>query len=139
MPFLIQTRPVYKEIVATINAPVIDGEPLRIYHALNDKISRRAENEVIHVVMDIAQVSYAYRLPLELFVRIIAKIYEKWYSNRSLVLWFASNQVSLDSVRYLVQTAVVPVYVHKDIEQVYAGIEAMAGETAGFEEVETDN
>jgi|GEM_PF-5411257 len=138
MPFLVQTMPEYKEIVATIHAPVIDGEPSRIYQAMNDKISRRSENEVIHVVMDTSKVRYDQRIPLELFVRIIAKIYEKWYSKRTLILWYASNQVHLDSVHYLVQTAVVPVYIHTDLKSVSAGIAAMAGETAEFSGVESE-
>lgn len=133
MPFLVQTLPKHQEILTTVHAPIIRGEPSRIYHTLNEKIERRSENDTIHVIMNLTEVPYEKRLPIELFVKIVGKIYENWYHTRTLVLWIAADGTYTDTVGYLVQTWCLPVYIHTDMANVYSRIDAMYGETAEFD------
>jgi hypothetical protein len=133
MPFLVQTLSTHSIILASISAPVIQGEASRVYRALDDKLSRRSENETIHIVIDVSSFNYTNRFPVERFVKVISKLYEDWHYQRTLVLWLAVDGSYIDTAKYLVQTQCLPVYLRTTLSQVFKQIDATFGETGSLQ------
>ena len=129
MPFLVQTLSLHSTIVASIKTPIISDDAVRVYRALNDKIGRRAENDTIHIVMDISPFDYSRRFSPERYVKVISKIYENWHYQRTLILWIAVDPIYIDTVTYLVQKWCLPIYIRSTTGQVFDQIEAMYGDT----------
>ena len=137
MPFLVQTLALHSVIVASIKPPIISQDAVRVYRALSDKISRRAENETIHVVVDITPFDYSRRFSPERFVKVISKIYEHWHYRRTMVLWIAVDDCYKDTVTYLVQKWCLPIYIRTNTAQVFDQIEVMYGQTSTLVSKET--
>lgn len=129
MSFLVQTLPRHSVIFASIKAPVISDDAIRVYRALHDKISRRSENDTIQIVMDISPFDTNQRFSPERFVKVISKIYEHWHYRRSLVLWIAVDDCYVDTVTYLAQKWCLPIYIHNKMAQIFDGIDASYGQT----------
>ncbi len=132
MPFLVQTLALHSIIVASIKPPIISDDALRVYRALNDKIGRRAKNDTIHIVMDISPFDYSRRFSPERFVKVISKIYEHWYYQRTLVLWIAVDDIYIDTVTYLVQKWCLPIYIRRNTGQIFDQIDTMYGSDTGI-------
>ncbi|MGJ3239445.1 MAG: hypothetical protein ACFE0Q_12115 [Anaerolineae bacterium] len=129
MTYIVQTLPHSGAIILKVTAPVIAGEVTRIYHALQSKLSRRAENSMIHVIFDLTAFTEQDRFPIERYVLVLSKTYEQWYYQRTLSLWLGVDSSYEGVARYLAQTWCLPVYLHTNVESIFKGIAVMYGDT----------
>lgn len=129
MTFLVKTYPKYAVIVANIAPPAIKDEPQRIYRALELKLSRRGDHETINIVMDLTAFDRDDKAPINHYVAIFATLYEKWHSQRTIILWISVDKAYSDIVKYLIQTLCIPVYIRPTLEQAMVQIYKTYGKT----------
>ncbi|MGB7337313.1 MAG: hypothetical protein WBC91_00360 [Phototrophicaceae bacterium] len=137
MTFLVQTLPKYAILFASITAPVIKGEPHRIYRALEMKLNQRSDHEAIHVVMDLTDFDLADKAPINHYVAIFATLYEKWHYQRTITLWISVDKAYQDVVNYLIQTLCIPVYVCPSRDDALIKIYKTYGKTEPLPDLES--
>ncbi|MEM9952838.1 MAG: hypothetical protein AAF846_14620 [Chloroflexota bacterium] len=129
MAFLVQTIPQYHILITTVKTPVMNNDPERITQILNEKMMALNENDVCHLVLDMAVVDRHVSIHAKHYIAVLVKLYEAWHYRHNLKLWVAVDESYLDLTQYLAQRHLLPIFLYTDSSDILKQIVHHYGKT----------